>query len=587
MKCNYLPLTFRMLAGLFFFLGSLCFQDVHAQLIPDPGHRACTESPTCIINGDLNPNGPNPSGNMNLNAANTINGWYISHGTPSIWSGSPHGGLYGLWMWSYYGEGEGVFTCYRFQKGKKYEICFWVMNTSPVTAGNMMVYAANGLTPVPPIGFGGPVPTPASSQLISSSYVHSPTWTQVVYSFVPNADYNQLWIYPYMAGAPINYRAYEFAIDLIRVRDTDRQPSGLWISSDRRSISWCETANLCAGGSPSGNYYWSPATGLNTTFGPCVEASPCTTTTYMVETDDGNCASCDSKNSFTLEVIPPDVEAFSEGKVRCGSDFKLWATPDLPCVTYNWFDPQGNYVGSGQSISVSNASADMSGNFRVEVSYGGCTVIQYVSVEVVDCPCEFRAQFAYENCNPMFFSDASAGPGTSVSLFWEFGDGTTSTDQYPNHTYNSGGIYLVCLTVIRKIGNQTCCDRYCKEIEACKPPRQDEIDPVKSGILEPQPPAHNNNVVREESKAAALPPSDSKAGMTIVPNPAGDLSYVTVTDMDRPVVSLRNMNGTVLIKAVIQNDGRYILNLAGIPAGVYLVVAENASGQRTAKLVKN
>lgn len=43
------------------------------------------------------------------------------------------------------------------------------------------------------------------------------------------------------------------------------------------------------------------------------------------------------------------------------------------------------------------------------------------------------------------FWDTSDGPPTGWS--WDFGDGNTSTDQNPLHTYNYAGFYTVNLTV--------------------------------------------------------------------------------------------------------------------------------------------
>ena len=39
------------------------------------------------------------------------------------------------------------------------------------------------------------------------------------------------------------------------------------------------------------------------------------------------------------------------------------------------------------------------------------------------------------------------------SYHWDFGDGQTSTDGYPSHTYNSGGDYAVTLTVANSNGD--------------------------------------------------------------------------------------------------------------------------------------
>jgi gliding motility-associated-like protein len=51
------------------------------------------------------------------------------------------------------------------------------------------------------------------------------------------------------------------------------------------------------------------------------------------------------------------------------------------------------------------------------------------------------------------FTDGSTpGTGTIVSWFWDFGDGTTSTQQNPSHIYTAAGNYTVTLRVINTAG---------------------------------------------------------------------------------------------------------------------------------------
>ncbi len=52
-----------------------------------------------------------------------------------------------------------------------------------------------------------------------------------------------------------------------------------------------------------------------------------------------------------------------------------------------------------------------------------------------------------------------ATTGTSYSYFWDFGDGSSSTQQYPTHTYAGVGPYVLCLTVTDNVGcTATQCD---------------------------------------------------------------------------------------------------------------------------------
>ena len=54
---------------------------------------------------------------------------------------------------------------------------------------------------------------------------------------------------------------------------------------------------------------------------------------------------------------------------------------------------------------------------------------------------------------PVQFTDTSTGSVTSWS--WDFGDGNTSTSQYPGHTYSSPGAYAVSLSVSGPEGSNT------------------------------------------------------------------------------------------------------------------------------------
>lgn len=50
------------------------------------------------------------------------------------------------------------------------------------------------------------------------------------------------------------------------------------------------------------------------------------------------------------------------------------------------------------------------------------------------------------------FTDASTSPTTIVSWLWDFGDGDVSSEQNPEHEYESGGVFEVTLTVVNAAG---------------------------------------------------------------------------------------------------------------------------------------
>ncbi len=60
---------------------------------------------------------------------------------------------------------------------------------------------------------------------------------------------------------------------------------------------------------------------------------------------------------------------------------------------------------------------------------------------------------AIQNCGTVTFSSTSLN--TVNSYVWDFGDGTTSTEESPTHIYTSSGIYDVTLTVSNDFGNDS------------------------------------------------------------------------------------------------------------------------------------
>ena len=60
---------------------------------------------------------------------------------------------------------------------------------------------------------------------------------------------------------------------------------------------------------------------------------------------------------------------------------------------------------------------------------------------------------------------SSTSRGSIVSYNWNFGDGNTSTNRLPTHTYTAGaGSYAICLTTVAVDGIDTCTSTYCDTI---------------------------------------------------------------------------------------------------------------------------
>ncbi|EAY24558.1 T9SS type A sorting domain-containing protein [Microscilla marina] len=145
-------------------------------------------------------------------ASGQVTDWKQSHGTPSIFGGAPGEGLRSAWMWSYHGRGEGIVQNYTFTPGTVYTVNFWVKTNNP--DGKFYVQAANGV----PNGTSSAstFPSVSSKQTIFSNGLVYNNWKYISVTFTPSTSYAQLWIYPYLAGAPTNGQA-EVQVDGIKI----------------------------------------------------------------------------------------------------------------------------------------------------------------------------------------------------------------------------------------------------------------------------------------------------------------------------------------------------------------------------------
>lgn len=457
----------------------------------------CNNPPNCIVNNEVGTTPAGNTGDMNSTAALTVNGWNISHGTPTMFGNDcpTSSNNNSIWMWSYSGRGEGVYTCYNFQAQRVYTVCLWVRNTNGVlNGGNLRVLAANGLTNVV-YPASTTVPVPTSSQLIANTWGNNGTWTQVTYTFTANANYAELWIYPFMANPPVNNQQYELQIDDIRVQEGNGQPATPTISATPPVIDWCQSSTLTIGNVPAGTTVnWSPSTGLSSTTGLSVNANPCVTTTYTavvtVPGGNPNCPGCGGGGgTFTLTqtviVNQPHFSIVGNPNIKCNEMLDLTVVPGFYCheVSYTWSGPNG-FSASGPNILIGPANATYAGTYTVVITHAnGCSYTVTVDV-TVDCPCEAKPDFHWDGCNPITFYGVNTAGSTVITYFWEFGDGQTSTLQNPVHYYAAGGAYKVCLTILATNGaGQTCCERICYEVQVC-PPGHCEIIPNFSSSVD-------------------------------------------------------------------------------------------------------
>jgi PKD repeat protein len=181
----------------------------------------------------------------------------------------------------------------------------------------------------------------------------------------------------------------------------------------------------------------------NVTYSPNVTYSVADSFGFKV--NDGTVDSAEATISIAVSAPTCHISADPGTEVCAGNDVTL--TEDgSDAVSWLWTTNE-----TSQSIVVST-----SGTYGVTITdSNGCQSYCEIDVMVLPLP---EADFHASDTNPCatieinFYDDST---GTYNSWFWDFGDGSNSTDPNPSHTYATAGNYTISLTISDGCGDDT------------------------------------------------------------------------------------------------------------------------------------
>ncbi|MBI2270639.1 MAG: hypothetical protein HYU69_09840 [Bacteroidetes bacterium] len=352
-----------------------------------------------------------------------------------IWSGGWDSGVRkfdGNATWTQYNSGNSVIPGdYTNSMGRDSSGNIWVTSQGTLfgTGSSPYVGKCNGSTWTiyKHMSKGGPVP---SSQIYSMAFdkVNGVIWFASADSGLIKFDGTKWKTYKMSntPGLPSN-QINAVAID---------KDGSLWVGTPVGLAHWTCTAptitvssnvSICLGASSTlsvsgaaDNYLWSPATGLNTTTGTSVIASPSTTTTYTVTAS--KMPGCASSKTITVTITPSPViaNAGSDVSFCAGLSSTLSASGG---TTYSWSPATGL---SSTSISNPVASPGSSTTYTVVVKdVNGCSNSDQVSVTIKPAPAITANAGSDVSFCPGASATLTASGGTSYS--WSPATGLSST----------------------------------------------------------------------------------------------------------------------------------------------------------------
>jgi hypothetical protein len=474
----------------------------------------CSPAPGCIQNSGME--GPSlPAWGQPMGT--TLPNWYVLSGTPVYAEGvvSSHGVRLN--------NSTGYYTCYNFQSGRVYKVCFmayvptsttdvtleahngstgqtigtktisgvgpsgFALYTATFTAtantqlrfsvgstGNAVVIDDVGVLEIPVLtasastinGCGASTLNVTSNNTITwspSSTLNAPTGNKVT------AKPCQTTVYTATYTSPCSqYTCNSGTLPPVTITVVP----GVSATASPSTIGWNSGSTLTASSINTMSVTWSPTTGLtpSTGIGSVVTARPCKTTTYVARFRCSTNCQYDAP-PLLVKVVPNDSIVHMD-TIPCNDTIKMhYSGTTLTGMTFQWIGPKGNTLTSGASLQLDSTDPTDQGLYTLIVTHPlGCKDTLHTKVVMRGC-CDVRADFNVIGCNPVRFENTSTSGGVPIiqgDWHWDLGTGGgTSTLRNPAHLYNSYmGPNEACLTVVHQ-GQSTCCDKICKPFNVC------------------------------------------------------------------------------------------------------------------------
>lgn len=208
--------------------------------------------------------------------------------------------------------------------------------------------------------------------------------------------------------------------------------SNITINTNNATICPGDSVSLIASGASS--YSWSPSTGLNSTTGNTVIASPNISTSYTVTGNPGSCSSIQIVNITVNNTLT--VTASPTTSTICNGENTTFTA--LGATSYTW-SPGTNLSSTSGSSVVANPSVNT--QYTVTGNTGNCSDTAIVSIIVNNSPVVSVTPASSTIC-PNEPVNINASGGTSYSWFPATGL-NTNTGSSVTATVNSATIYTV------------------------------------------------------------------------------------------------------------------------------------------------
>lgn len=211
---------------------------------------------------------------------------------------------------------------------------------------------------------------------------------------------------------------------------------------------------------------------------------------------------------------------------------------------------------------------------------------------IEQCQADFWVMQAYENgdttgtgtpiANTLWVWNLSSGGTGMYQFVWDFGDGTTSTDPFPTHTYAGSGPYLLCLTLV---DSENCTSIHCDSLYV-------DDNGLYNGLIGEG--GSRSTLTVNVVNPLSLGVSEHRTidALSLWPNPVREQLNVAFTSSTGGTAQIEvvDLNGRTVRtqqEAMMLGGNRIQLATEALPAGLYAVRVITGSSILTQRFVRN
>lgn len=270
---------------------------------------------------------------------------------------------------------------------------------------------------------------------------------------------------------------------------------------------------------------------------------PCTVSAGIGYTDNGN-------GNFSFENNSSGTFQFVDWNFGDGNTSSM----ENPSHT---FDANGTYV---VVLAIGDSTVTTGGN---------CTDYSTITLIVTGAPNPAPCNAGFSVLPNTITTDiliVNSSTGNNLTYLWDFGDGNTSTDAFPYHSYSGSGPYNLCLTIDDGAG---CIDTFCDSVNS-------------NGIVFKQESGFNINII-SYATLGLDENIDEHANIEVYPNPTTDILLLRNLPADLREIKVFSPTGQ-LVRQISSNLNR--LDVSSFSNGVYYIQFFSGEGSITRKFVK-